>query len=134
MEITNIGRSSGIVFHYTKLANITSIIGHEKIIFRAGRYDVMNDPYDSTYAASKINKTFWEQGMEPPIDTNVYDITPYLVSFCTKEDEPLMWRLYDAEVALHIDSRVILKACKKSSHRFYMNKVSYSDDAFTMIR
>lgn len=124
MEIKDIGKSSGTVYHYTKLTNLTSIITKDGIIFHAGRYDTMNDPQDSIYGISipeKMLKEWVTAVMEP----NIYDISPYIVSFCKDNDKAFMWRLYDAEVTLHIDSEIVRKHSLKRSKRIMMDDVAY---------
>lgn len=125
MQIKNIGNSCGIVYHYTKLANATNIITKDGIVFRASRYDSMNDPNDSIYGALSAEKEMGCEIANAVTDTYIYNISPYIVSFCQKDDMPLMWRLYEAEITLHIDSRVIKNYCLTMSNRVLMKKVEY---------
>ncbi len=125
MEIKDIGKSCGTVYHYTKLQSAIGIIRKEGIVLHAGRYDAMNDPEDSVYGALTTVKDLGIEVAEQIADIDTYNISPYLVSFCKENDLPLMWRLYDAEITLHIDSEKIMEYCQKSSKNMYMNSVDY---------
>jgi len=80
-----------------------NIIGKENLCFHGSRYDCMNDPTDFIFARDTIipclKERYGEKDLEDAI--NPY---PYIVSFCKSEDDPLMWRLYKAEVALVLDA------------------------------
>lgn len=125
MQIADIGNSSGMVYHYTTLEAAVGIIKKEGIVFRAGRYDAMNDPEDSVIAARSIEKSFGHEVAYAIADPYTYNISPYLVSFCKENDLPLMWRLYNAKVTLHIDSDEVRKYCKEHSERMLMGDVEY---------
>lgn len=113
-----------IVYHYTSLESALSIISKERVVLRAGRYDAMNDPDDSTYGITMSNKVLGGELADATIDTYLYDMSPYLVSFCKENDMPLMWRLYNAQVTLHIDTKVINEAFKENSN-IIMDDVEY---------
>lgn len=125
MKIKNIGDSTGIVYHYTKLESAVGIIKEEGIIFHAGRYDAMNDPNDSIYGAKTIEKELGHEMAYILADPYTCNITSYLVSFCREDDQPLMWRLYDAEVMLHIDSNIVKANFEDKSKRMLMGNVDY---------
>jgi hypothetical protein len=61
----------------------------------------MNDPTDFIYARDVIIPLLQENGIEAE-----NDLFPYIVSFCKKEDDFLMWRLYHSNVALVVESGV----------------------------
>lgn len=129
MQLKNIGQSCGTVYHYTKLANLFNILTDKDILFHAGRYDVMNDPEDSVFQSRRFKQKRYESGeFEIFGEYGTDDISAYLVSFSRAGDDALMWRLYNAEVCLHIDSSKVLQHCKKlGCEHTYMNKVDYSE-------
>ena len=101
------------LYHYTDLNAVLGIIGSDSkdLIFWGSRYDCMNDPFDYQYsknlllppmldAAEKVAK----EGKDIPQDAFEKIVTePYIVSFSKKKDDFLMWRMYNAQVALILD-------------------------------
>lgn len=128
MQIKDIGDSRGPVFHYTKLENFANIVRKEGIVFHAGRYDAMNDPEDSVFGALNVEKSFGPEIAYAISDPNTCNISPYLVSFCRRDDLPLMWRLYNAEITLHIDSDIIKDYCQRHSKMMMISDVDYLDE------
>lgn len=127
--IEDLGIPVGEVFHYTKLENLSKIITPEGIIFHAGRYDAMNDPTDSEFLTNNINRLRCKSGLMDIIgEFGGDDICSFLVSFCREGDNPLMWRLYNAEVCLQLDSNAIYEHSKaKGCEHTHMSTVIYSE-------
>ena len=117
------------VFHYTKMSNLFRIITEEGIVFHAGRYDSMNDPNDSMYLTYLENQKRFQDGtFELFGDFCVEDINAYLVSFSCNQDNSLMWRLYDADICLHVNPSIIHEHCIKSNCvHTHMGNISYVD-------
>lgn len=124
MEITDIGKSSGEVYHYTSLAAALNIITSEGLKFHASRYDNMEDAYDSTYALGISDKILQKKGVDF-LNMSNHNCRPYVISFCKKKDDFSMCRLYKAEVILHIDSDLLLEDAKNKSDLVMGNDVQY---------
>lgn len=91
-----------LLYHYTKIDAVINII-QNGLCFWGFRYDSMNDPTDCIFAKEKILPKL-QQSLPIENRNDYLDIYPYIVSFCKKRDFDIMWRLYQAEVALVIDS------------------------------
>lgn len=129
-QIPNLGEPyDKDVFHYTKLSNLFGIITAEGLVFHAGRYDSMNDPNDSMYLTCLENQKRFQDGtFEIFGNFGVDDINAYLVSFSCNQDNPLMWRLYDADISLHVNPSIIHDYCVKSKcMHTRMGNISYVD-------
>lgn len=91
------------VAHYTSLSAATQIIAADGLHFHGSRYDCMNDPTDYRFArdfnTSKLKASLSKEEIK---NTDIY--YPYIVSFCKNADDFLMWRLYNAEVSLVLDT------------------------------
>lgn len=124
MEITDIGKSSGEVYHYTSLAAALNIITPEGLKFHASRYDNMEDAYDSEYAFAVSQEILQKNGIDY-IGMDYYKCRPYVLSFCKKKDNFSMCRLYNAEVILHIDSERLLKDASSKSKLVMAKDVKY---------
>ena len=91
-----------LLYHYTKIDASINII-RNGLCFWGFRYDSMNDPTDYIFARDIILPKLLQK--QPEEDRSDYlTIYPYIVSFCTERDFEIMWRLYQGEVALVIDS------------------------------
>lgn len=91
-----------LLYHYTKIDSFINII-RNGLCFWGFRYDSMNDPTDYVFARDMILPKLLQK--LPEKKRNDYlNIYPYIVSFCTQRDFDIMWRLYQGEVALVIDS------------------------------
>lgn len=124
MEITDIGKSSGEVYHYTSLAAALNIITPKGLKFHASRYDNMEDAYDSEYAFAVSQEILQKNGIDH-IGMDYYKCRPYVLSFCKKKDNFSMGRLYNAEVILHIDSEKLLQDASSKSQLVMANDVQY---------
>lgn len=109
------------VYHYTSLEALAGILKKEEIkdpveksqlisslVFWGSRYDCMNDPQDYLFASQvvlpKILKLL-EQREDITEDLKENnDAYPYIVSFSENEDDDSMWRHYNAEICLKIDT------------------------------
>lgn len=109
------------VYHYTKLDALMGILKREEIkesiekkklvnslVFWGTRYDCMNDPQDYLFASQvvlpKVMKSI-EQREDITEDLKENnDAYPYIVSFSENEDDDSMWKHYNAEVCLKIDT------------------------------
>lgn len=96
------------LYHYTNLSSLLGIIQPKrKLRFWGSRYDCMNDPLDYQFAYNRIlpvvEKTVKTTDLQ---DGEAYeiDVKPFVVSFSKKEDDFLMWRMYNSKVALILDS------------------------------
>lgn len=89
-----------LIYHYTKIDAAINII-KGGLCFRGYRYDSMNDPTDFIFARDLIIPKIISQLHE---NEDVFEVFPYIVSFCKKRDYDIMWRLYQGEVALVIDT------------------------------
>ena len=95
-----------LIYHYTDLNALISIVGRESLTFWGSRYDCMNDPLDYQYAINRLlqpmmnvaKEDFKEQSTSPILEE--LRTLPYIVSFSKKEDDFLMWRMYNAKVSL----------------------------------
>ena len=109
------------VYHYTSLEALAGILKKEEIkgstgkskqksslVFWGSRYDCMNDPQDYLFATQvvlpKIMKSLERRDdiAEELKENN--DAYPYIVSFSENEDDDSMWKHYNAEVCLKIDT------------------------------
>lgn len=109
------------VYHYTSLEALTGILKKEEIkgstgisqqksslVFWGSRHDCMNDPQDYLFASQvvlpRIMKSIEhrEDIAEGLKENN--DAYPYIVSFSENEDDDSMWRHYNAEICLKIDT------------------------------
>lgn len=91
-----------LLYHYTKIAAAINII-RNGLCFWGFRYDSMNDPTDYVFARDIILPKLLQMQPEEMRDDHL-TVYPYIVSFCTQRDFDIMWRLYQGEVALVIDS------------------------------
>jgi hypothetical protein len=96
------------LYHYTNLDSAIKIIGANGLCFHGSRYDSMNDPTDFIYARDVIIPLLQEKGIEAE-----NGLFPYIVSFCKNEDDFLMWRLYNSNVALVVESETFPKILDK---------------------
>lgn len=130
MNLIDKGKSCGIVYHYTTLAAALSIICNDGLKFHASRYDYMEDPFDSGYGFAIAQEELEKQGIDF-IDMNDYNCRPYVLSFCKKNDDFSMRRLYNAEVVLHIDSDMLLQEAVDNSNKIKCDDVLYLSDSQT---
>lgn len=91
-----------LLYHYTKIDAAISIIKNG-LCFWGFRYDSMNDPTDYVFARDIILPQLTKDMSDEEKD-DYLKIHPYIVSFCKKKDYDIMWRLYQGEIALVIDS------------------------------
>lgn len=107
------------LYHYTDLASVLGIIKPKRALeFWGSRYDCMNDPLDYQFAKNRILPSMIEaskkQNMHEqevlPIETH-----PFIVSFSKKQDDFLMWRMYNAKVCLVLDSEYFDKQTPNSA-------------------
>lgn len=115
------------VYHYTKLSNIFGIITQDGLVFHAGRFDTMNDPNDSVFLSNMENRRRCQsEEWEIFGDFGTGEVMPYLVSFSCDSDKSVMWRLYEANVCLHINPHTVYEYCKTKGCQYTrMDKVSY---------
>lgn len=130
MNIIDKGKSCGIVYHYTSLAAALSIICNDGLKFHASRFDYMEDPFDSGYGFAVAQDVLEKHGIDF-IDMEDHNCRPYVLSFCKKNDDFSMRRLYNAQVVLHIDSDMLLQEAVKKSNKIKGNDVLYLNDSQT---
>ena len=128
-----------LVYHYTNLNALLGIIGLEpnKLVFWGSRYDCMNDPLDYQYARNKIlplmmdvAKDLVKENEIPNDAVEEINVIPYIVCFSKKADDFLMWRMYNAKVALVLDKHYFEKT---TSNRVLID-CEYVDENFSNLR
>ena len=128
-----------LVYHYTNLNALLGIIGLEpnKLVFWGSRYDCMNDPLDYQYARNKIlplmmdvAKDLVKENEIPNDAVEEINVIPYIVCFSKKADDFLMWRMYNAKVALVLDKHYFEKT---TSNRVLID-CEYVDEKFSNLR
>ena len=127
------------LYHYTDLHSLLGIIGTnlQELTFWGSRFDCMNDPLDYQWAKNKILPTMMdvakkiarEQNLPKEVLTDI-KTHPYIVSFSKKRDDFLMWRMYDAKVALILDKKYFDKITPNSA----LIECVYSNDDPPTIR
>lgn len=102
-----------LVYHYTSLDALLGIIGNtpHKLTFWGSRYDCMNDPQDYLFASKIVLPKFLEslekrEDISDALNEN-NDFFPYIVSFSEKRDDEFMWKHYNADVCLEIDTKFL---------------------------
>lgn len=96
-----------LIYHYTSMDALRGILRENELCFWGTRYDSMNDPTEHIYAKNILLPILSNYFNKEEIkETEIY---PYVVSFCKKEDDFIMWRMYKAEVALILDYNIINK-------------------------
>ncbi len=107
------------LYHYTDLNSLLGILSSKgNLEFWGSRYDCMNDPLDFLYAKNRIYPTMMEvvKTMDYQ-DTERMEVEthPFIVSFSKRNDDFLMWRLYNAQIALILDRRCFERATPNSA-------------------
>lgn len=119
-----------LIYHYTKIDAAINIIKNG-LCFWGFRYDSMNDPTDFIFARDKILPQLLKNVPEEEKD-DYLKIYPYIVSFCKKRDSDIMWRLYQGEIALVIDTdKFPLEEWNKSgdiSYVTFYNDIMYATE------
>lgn len=118
-----------LVYHYTQLDVITSILRKDHILFWGTRYDSMNDPYDYLYAKNKIIPKLRDAIQDSDLkekEKEYVELYPYIVSFSSLKDDFNMWRLYSANIALEFDWSKIKTSMDKTIYK--SGKCVYVDD------
>lgn len=118
------------LYHYTSLEAAINIIGNG-LCFWGFRYDCMNDPTDFIFARDKILPSLL-QNMSNEEQNEATNFYPYILSFCEESDFDVMWRLYNAEIAIVIDSQKLpFEKWDKMTdvgRRIFYNHVRYADN------
>lgn len=115
---------SQCVYHYTSLEALIGILKKDEtkdstgktifrnsLVFWGSRYDCMNDPQDYLFA-SKVVLPKMLKLLETREDINDTlkennDAFPYVVSFSENRDDESMWKCYNADVCLEIDTQFL---------------------------
>lgn len=129
LSINTISDNPHTLCHYTKLGTLFSIIKENNMLnIWAFRYDRMNDPYDFTFARDRLienaKKELRLQNIsEEEIEELKYNSYPYTISFSKKVDDFVMWRLYQADVAIEIDIEHVIRRLEWYCfhHCYYVN-------------
>jgi len=118
----------GQIHHYTSLEGAIAIIkgiknenGRWYFEMRASRRDCLNDPHECSYGKSVIEKFY---------GINDIQIYPYIISFCKANDNPLMWRLYQAKIQFDFsgeDIKSYLRSMTDPGVDYICNDVKYYD-------
>lgn len=94
-----INETGHYLYHYTSLESAINIINYDKVansdffVMFASRADCLNDPSENKLGQGLMN-----------------DLKqPYIISFCKSQDNPVMWRLYNAKVQFHFDKNVLVE-------------------------
>lgn len=64
----------------------------------ASRYDSTNDPGEVEFARKKVYDSF-----KVTLINREFSIVPFIISFCTLNDDPIMWRLYKSSIQFVFD-------------------------------
>lgn len=125
------GENKSLIYHYTSMEALRGILRENELCFWGTRYDSMNDPTEHIYAKDvllpMLSNYFDEEEIK---ETEIY---PYVVSFCKKNDDFIMWRMYKAEVALILDYNTINKWVeenlnwKDKEKSFYFGECKYPE-------
>lgn len=117
------------LYHYTNLASVIGIIKQGRSLeFWASRYDCMNDPFDFQFAWNRIRPIIIKAAQREKLhkfETKEMAVHPYIVSFSSKEDDFLMWRLYNAKVCLILDSEYF----ERQALDYVLRKCEYIADS-----
>lgn len=131
--------NNNYLYHYTDLNAVLGIIGADlkDLIFWGSRYDCMNDPLDYQYSKNLLLPPMLDAAKEvakekilPEIALEEIVTEPYIVSFSKKKDDFLMWRMYNAKVALIIDKRYFDKCLSNRA----LIECEYTDNKASNIR
>lgn len=121
------------LYHYTSLSSLLGIIQPNCVLeFWGSRHDCMNDPFDYTFAQNKLIDMVQSCGsMFSEGDIRRFPVItyPYIVSFSKRADDILMWRLYNAKVALILDSEYF----DRSGNNSALLECKYTDNNPTNI-
>lgn len=110
-----------VVYHYTDYQALLGIVdkNNGNLLFRASRYDSMNDPSDCQFTREivmPIAIRSWQRD-NPEIKDKVWDYSaksyPYIISFSENGDDDSMWSHYHGQVCLILSKQGI----KSSTHK-----------------
>jgi hypothetical protein len=110
-----------LVYHYTTLDALCSIIQRDKIVLRATMYKHLNDPFEKIWSQefiqSQIKKEIADTNLSYGIVDNLVDRHPYIISFCDIPDYRNMWRLYCNDgfgICIGFDSILLTQIAEKN--------------------
>ena len=128
-----------LVYHYTDLKALDSMVQNDKIVFWATRYGYLNDVFEKIWAQdyiqSIIEEEVKEEGHNPKIIDDLIQRYPYIISFCDIPDYRNMWRLYCNDgfgVCICLDYCLLALCAKKNrftepaTKQDYLEHVRYS--------
>ena len=94
--------------HYTTIQALLGILKKEHLCFWGTRYDSMNDPTDYIYSRDIIIPELLKSLKGTRFENHEPDDAyPYIVSFCKKNDDFNMWRMYRSEVSLELNRKIV---------------------------
>lgn len=105
------------LFHYTSVEALFDIVQKDGLLFRASRYDCMNDSdeYKWLYEPLKARISKEYRMTEGEVD-DLYEKFPYVISF-SKENNPKLWERYGnygKGVCLVLDAEKLMAASERN--------------------
>lgn len=83
-----------MIYHYTSIASLDGIVRNDGIYLRATHYQHLNDKIEVAWCQESLRELCDELKNMTDEDFQLYYNTPYIISFCNKDDDFNMWRLY----------------------------------------
>lgn len=120
-----------MIYHYTSIASLDGIIRENCICLRATHYQHLNDRIEVAWCQESLRELCAELNEMTDEDFQLYHNTPYIISFCNKNEDFNMWRLYGDNgkgLILCFDYE-LLQAISKSNSETCLGKVLYSNNS-----
>ena len=125
------------MYHYTNLNALMGILGKESIIFRATRYDKMNDPLEYIYAKNSIlphlSNIAINQNLKNDPD---FEMSPYVICFSKSNDNLCMWKIYGQDgygFILEFNENIICETAQAAIEKYQWNdvvqEITYANDS-----
>lgn len=118
-----------MVYHYTTIASLDGIIRNDGIYLRATHFQHLNDKDEVVWCQESLRELCEDLQDMSDEDFQLYYNTPYIISFCNKDDDFNMWRLYGENgkgVIFCFDCKMI-KEISKLRPETVFGKVIYSN-------
>ena len=119
-----------MIYHYTTTASLDGIIRNDAIYLRATHYQHLNDKDEIIWSRDFLKDICDDLKDMSDSDFQLYENTPYIISFCCLYDDFNMWRLYGDNgkgIILCFDYKMI-QEISKSRPETALGKVIYSSD------
>lgn len=109
-----------LVYHYTRLNALNSILQKDGVCLWATRHDYLDDPLEQAWAQGVVLKKIQERQdykeLSPDVTKMLLEEHPYVLSLCKDEDSRVMWRLYANDgmgAVLVLNSNCLKEMAKK---------------------